>query len=295
MKKSIITLLTVLFFSFCVKDNSTEISVPGIIDGDIITVKSQVQGTIDKMNINEGKEVHIGDVLVKINMDKTLNKIKELDIKLKEIDLNSENLKKRLIYVNSNLTYLKKQVKRFIRLKKTNSISGEKLENMEIRYLEVKTSLFEIKNNINAFELQREKIENTRELLNLILKDHIIKSPIDNGVVIEKFVLKGETVFPNTSIIDILDTSSMYIEVFIEEQEITSLKLGMKVKILVDGIKNKNLSGTISYFGRKAEFSPKYIISEKERKSLLYQVKIKIDGNNTIFKIGMPVTVVFNK
>ena len=274
MKKSIISLLIISFLSFCVKNNSTEIKAPGIIDGDIITVKSQVQGTIDKININEGKEVHRGDILVKINMDKTLNKIKELDIKLKEIDLNSENLKKRLKYVNSNLIYLKKQVKRFTRLKKTNSVSGEKLENMEIRYLEVKTSLFEIKNNINAFELQREKIENTRDLLNLILKDHIIKSPIDNGVVIEKFVLKGETVFPNTSIADILNVSSLYIEVFIEEQEISSLKLGMKVKILIDGIKNKNLSGTISYFGRKAEFSPKYIISEKERKSLLYQVKI---------------------
>ena len=295
MKKSIISLLIISFLSFCGKNNSTEIKAPGIIDGDIITVKSQVQGTIDKININEGKEVHRGDILVKINMDKTLNKIKELDIKLKEIDLNSENLKKRLKYVNSNLIYLKKQVKRFTRLKKTNSVSGEKLENMEIRYLEVKTSLFEIKNNINAFELQREKIENTRDLLNLILKDHIIKSPIDNGVVIEKFVLKGETVFPNTSIADILNVSSLYIEVFIEEQEISSLKLGMKVKILIDGIKNKNLSGTISYFGRKAEFSPKYIISEKERKSLLYQVKIQIEGNNTIFKIGMPVTIVFNK
>jgi hypothetical protein len=53
------------------------------------------------------------------------------------------------------------------------------------------------------------------------------------------------------------------------------------------------LWGTVSYFGRKAEFSPKYIISEKERKSLLYQVKIKVEGNSGIFKIGMPVTVVF--
>lgn len=295
MKKSIITILTISFLSFCVKNNSTEIKAPGIIDGDIITVKSLVQGTIDEINIQEGNEIHKGDILVKVNMDKILNKIKELDFKLKEIDLNSANLKKRLKYIKSNLTYLKKQVKRFIRLKKTNSVSGEKLEKMEIKYLEVETSLFEIKNNINALELQREKIENTRDLLNLTLNDHIIKSTIDNGVVIEKFVLKGETLFPNTSIADILDTSSLYIEVFIEEQEISSLKLGMKVKILIDGIKNKNLSGTISLFGRKAEFSPKYIISEKERKSLLYQVKIKIKGNNAVFKIGMPVTVVFNK
>ena len=49
----------------------------------------------------------------------------------------------------------------------------------------------------------------------------------------------------------------------------------------------------ISYFGRKAEFSPKYIVSEKERQALLYQVKVRVDRDLEVFKVGMPVTVVF--
>jgi hypothetical protein len=34
------------------------------------------------------------------------------------------------------------------------------------------------------------------------------------------------------------------------------------------------------------------VISEKERKSLLYRVKIAIDRDIDLFKIGMPVTVI---
>ena len=112
------------------------------------------------------------------------------------------------------------------------------------------------------------------------------------GTVIEKFISPGENIFPGKTVADILDLESLYIEVFLEGSEISGLKLGDKVKIFPDGIE-KAFTGQISFFGRKAEFSPKYVISEKERKSLLYLVKIKITENRDVYKVGMPVTVIF--
>lgn len=294
MKKALIILFLVVLVSACGKSNDAEIKAPGIVDGDIITLKSQVAGTVDARNLEEGKTVSRDDLLVKINNDKIKNQLAELDITLKEINNNREKLGKKAVFVRSNLAYLDKQVKRFRRLKKTNSVSGEKLEAMELKKLEAETSLFDIQRSLQALEIQKEKIQNKREYLNLMLADHVITSPAA-GVIIEAFISRGETVFPGTAVADILDTSSLFVETFLEESEIASLKLNMKVRILVDGMEDKDLWGTVSYFGRKAEFSPKYIISEKERKSLLYQVKIKVEGETGIFKMGMPVTVVFER
>jgi HlyD family secretion protein len=184
-------------------------------------------------------------------------------------------------------------VQRFRRLKKKKSIPGEQLETMELKLLEAETSQFELKKTLEALKVQKEKIENKREYLQLLLEDHTLKSPVD-GVVVEKFVSAGETVFPGTAIADILDTSSLYVEIFIEEKEIAGLKLNQEAVIHVDGIKNE-VTGIISYFGKKAEFSPKYIISEKERQSLLYRVKIKVEDASGILKLGMPVTVVLER
>ena len=295
MKKIIILLMVVILDFGCVERKETEIEASGIIDGNIITLKSQVSGTIDELLLEEGKTVARDDVIVKINSDKIKNQLTELDITLKEIENNSEKLKKTAAFVRSNLIYLDKQVKRFRRLKKTNSISGEKLESMELKKLEAETSLFGINKNLRALDLQKEKIENKRGYLNLLTEDHVIKSPCAGGVIIEIFIASGETVFPGASIADILDTSSLFIETFLEEKEISLLKLNMKVRVLVDGLEEKELLGTVSAFGRKAEFSPKYIISEKERKFLLYQVKVKVESETGIFKIGMPVTVIFKK
>ena len=295
MKKIVILLFVVLLGFGCGERKEAEIKAPGIVDGNIITLKSQVSGTIDELLSEEGETVTRDDVIVRINSDKIKNQLTELDITLKEIENNSEKLKKKATFVRSNLVYLDKQVKRFRRLKKTNSVSGEKLETMELKKLEAETSLFDINKSLRALDLQKEKIENKRDYLNLLMEDHVIKSPCAGGIIIETFIARGETVFPGASIVDILETSSLFIETFLEEQEIALLKVKQRVRVLVDGLEDRELWGTVSYFGRKAEFSPKYIISEKERKSLLYQVKIKVEGETGIFKIGMPVTVIFKK
>ncbi|MCP5105915.1 MAG: HlyD family efflux transporter periplasmic adaptor subunit, partial [bacterium] len=257
----IIIVISLVCLTACGVGEGTGITAPGVVDGDIITLKAQVSGTVDRLDLAEGKSVGEGDVLVTINSDKLKNQLNELDITLKEIENNREKLKKKAVFVRSNLGYLKKQVKRFRRLKKANSVSGEKLEAMELRKLEVETSLFDISRSLRALELRGEKVENKREYLNLLLADYVIKSPVSRGVIIEMFVSRGETVFPGAAIADVLDMSSLFIEAFLEGREVSALKLGMEVRVLVDGLEGKALGGTVSYFGRKAEFSPKYIIS----------------------------------
>ena len=148
MKKIVILLFVVLLGFGCGERKEAEIKAPGIVDGNIITLKSQVSGTIDELLSEEGETVTRDDVIVRINSDKIKNQLTELDITLKEIENNSEKLKKKATFVRSNLVYLDKQVKRFRRLKKTNSVSGEKLETMELKKLEAETSLFDINKSL---------------------------------------------------------------------------------------------------------------------------------------------------
>ena len=294
MKKIIGITVSIAFFSFCSNVKDVEIKAPGIVDGNILSIKSMVSGQVEKIEIEEGDRVEKYDLLIKINSDKTKNKLKELSIAAKEIEINTLKLEKRLKLFHSNVAYLKNQVQRFKRLKKRNSISGEKLESMELKLMEAETSRYEILKSLDTLGIQTQKNENRKEYLQLIMKDHRVKSPV-KGIVLEKFISEGENIFPNSPLVDILDSASLYVEIFIEEQEMACLRLGQRARIIVDGLEEKELTGVVSYFGKKAEFSPKYVISEKERKSLLYEVKIAIDRENDLFKIGMTVTIILNK
>jgi HlyD family secretion protein len=291
MKKSVLTIAAMLIMSFCTGKNHHEIRAPGIVDGDVITLQATVTGEIKELGCREGQSVRSGQVLLAVDNEKIHNQIQELDIRRKEIEINIKKSRKNLTLIKAKREFLEKQVQRFMRLRERQAISGEKLEEMELKLLEAHTSYFNTQKTIEALEVQIEKIINKHKYFLMILNDHKIASPVD-GVVIEKFVSAGETIFPGTPLFEILDTSSMTIEIFVEESELAGLKLNQKVYILVDGLNRKDLYGEISSFGRKAEFSPKYVISEKERKSLLYKVKITIKEGLETFKIGMPVTVV---
>lgn len=283
-----------VLISFCGRGMRSEIKAPGIVDGDIITLKAMVAGQVDRIPAKEGDPVKENQLIVEINKDKTENKLKELDIVSSEIGINILKLKQKQRLVSSNIEYLKNQVQRFKRLKNKNSISGEKLESMQLKLMDAETSAFDLRRSLDSLNIQTRKIQNQRDYLGLVLKDHRVKSPV-NGILIETFVSSGESVFPNTPLADILDTSTLFVEIFIEEREMSSLKLGQRARIIMDGMEDKELSGMVSFFGKKAEFSPKYVISEKERKSLLFRVKIAVDREINLYKIGIPVTVILTR
>ncbi len=294
-KKSILILMVIIFLLLgsCTEKEAGPIKAAAVVDGDVITVKTLVGGSAGKCNIKEGAQVDKGDVLMEVDAEKLLIQMQGLDIKEKEIRINKKKLENRKDLLNSNLGYWEDQVKRLQRLAQKESVSKDDLRKAELKLKEIQTSLLEVKQSLNELGIQEESLKNQREHLKLQIKDYTVTSPV-TGFILERFVSSQETVFPGSAIADVLDLDSLFIETFLEEKELSRLELGQEVIILLDG-ESTEFKGEIINFGREAEFSPKYIISEKERKSLLFKVKIRIKENKEKFKLGMPVTVIFQK
>jgi HlyD family secretion protein len=291
MKKTALLLLLASCFYTC-SNKEREIRAPGVVDGEIASVKALAAGTLERLPIREGQAVSRGELVAEINRDKVRNGREELALGEKEISNSEFRAREKRQLLVANAGYWQKQVQRFERLKLSQSISGDQLEKSRLQLKDAQTSLAELDRSLEALRIQKERIANQRQALDLAERDLLLRAPV-SGIVLETFINPGESVFPGAALADILDLSSLFVDVFIEEKEIASLKLGQRAAIIIDGLPGRTFSGSISFFGRKAEFSPKYIVSEKERQALLYQVKVRIDRDLEIFKVGMPVTVVF--
>ncbi len=286
--------LGLVFLVSCTSEAPDFITAAGVVDGDVVTVKSLVAGRLEILNIREGIHVARGDILIKVEANKIENQIQGLDIQEKEIGVNRLKLNRRIALLESNATYWKEQVKSYERLAGKESISSDQLKKARLTLEDVEASLFDARQTQNALSIQMESIQNKKKQFMLQLDDHVVISPV-MGVVLEKFVSQNENLLPGVPLADILDLTSLFVETFLEESELARLKLEQPVDILVDGLQDRIFPGKIVYFGRRAEFSPKYIVSEKERTSLLYQVKIRPDKDLEVFKLGMPVTVRIRK
>jgi HlyD family secretion protein len=291
MNKTAALLISLVLFYSC-RNQDREIRAPGVVDGEIASIKAVTAGTLERLLVREGQVVSRGELVAEINGDKVRNGREDLSLSEKEIANGETRAREKRQLLTANLGYWQKQVQRFERLKQTQSVSGDQLDKSRLQLKDAQTSLSDLDRSLEALQIQKEHIANKRQALDLNERDLQLRAPV-TGVVLETFISQGETVFPGVALADILDLSSLYVDVFIEEQEITGLKLGQRAAILVDGLEGRSFSGSISFFGRTAEFSPKYIVAEKERQALLYQVKVRIDRDLEVFKIGMPVTVVF--
>ncbi len=265
---------------------------PGVVDADIVTLKAQVAGTLERVSAREGDLVGPGDAIAEINGDKVANSLEALEIAERDLAIQEERTRGRLPPLRANTAYLGSQVARFTRLQQNQAASGETLEKLKVQLLEAQSQLTDLTRALAALQIQRDKVANQRRAQEIARRDLRITTPV-SGVVLEKFVNAGESVMPGTLVVEILDLKSLFIDIYLEEREIGALRLGGPAQIEIDGPEGKRVAGAIAFFGRKAEFSPKYILSEKERQNLLYQVKVRIVGDPGPLKVGMPVTVLF--
>ncbi|MFI5134880.1 MAG: HlyD family efflux transporter periplasmic adaptor subunit, partial [Chitinophagales bacterium] len=82
--------------------------------------------------------------------------------------------------------------------------------------------------------------------------------------------------------------STVELRAYVTGDQFANVKLGQKVKVLVDESKEKyrNYDGVIDWISDKAEFTPKTIQTKDERANLVYAIKIRVK-NDGFIKLGM--------
>ncbi|MFN0214163.1 MAG: HlyD family efflux transporter periplasmic adaptor subunit, partial [Saprospiraceae bacterium] len=93
----------------------------------------------------------------------------------------------------------------------------------------------------------------------------------------------------------VADLSTMTLRAYVAGDQLTKVKVGQDVKVLVDIAdgKQQEFSGKIRWISPKAEFTPKVIQTKEERVNLVYAVKITVLNPAGDLKIGMPAEVKF--
>jgi HlyD family secretion protein len=99
---------------------------------------------------------------------------------------------------------------------------------------------------------------------------------------------------PGKALYKIADLSSITLRAYISGDQLSAVKLGQKVKVMVDDLEteSKSYEGEITWIADKAEFTPKTIQTKEERANLVYALKVKVK-NDGFLKIGMYGELIF--
>jgi len=110
------------------------------------------------------------------------------------------------------------------------------------------------------------------------------------GRIEDVFFRAGETASAGQGVVSLLTPDKLKLRFFVPEPELTDIAVGQKVAIACDGCP-PNLTATISFIARAAEFTPPVIYSLTRREKLVFLVEAKPDDLSQPWHPGLPVEV----
>lgn len=112
------------------------------------------------------------------------------------------------------------------------------------------------------------------------------------GVVTVRHRQAGEVVAAGAPILTILDPTDRWVRIYVREDRIGRVALGMPARIVSDTWPDRVYDGEVVFIGSEAEFTPRNVQTPDERTKLVYPVKIRITGDPGFeLKPGIPADV----
>ena len=120
-----------------------------------------------------------------------------------------------------------------------------------------------------------------------------LQSPVA-GMVSVRLVEAGEIVSPGKTVLRIAELSRPWVRAYLNEKDLTRVRLGQAAQIRIDGLPDKVFEGRLAFISPTAEFTPKTVETHALRVDMVYRVKVQVDNPNGVLKLGQPADIVFS-
>lgn len=277
-----------------------------------LDIVSRVSGSVVYV-VDEGKFVKQGDILLKLDQSDYQNSYKQsliayqnAKISFEQTRLNYESQRKqldkslqdaRINRDNANIEFqnAKRNLERIEELYRKGVASQSDLDNAKYTYEKAKNSLLQAESNYNLvknnYENELKNFEKQLEVskLNLDkaeleldnakrnLENTVIRAPF-SGVVTNVKVVSGQIISANSTLMTLIDTKNVYLNLEVDETDIGRVSIGLPVKVSLDAFPDEEFRGEV------VSISPTATISNNIP---IFKVKVRIPNNDGRLKVGM--------
>jgi len=287
------------------KSGNGKYDATGTFEANEVIVSSELSGKILSFSVEEGmllaKDSVVGTVdaaNITLQKEQVEASVAALSEKTADVSPAVRLLENQLAVQQSQLNNLLHEQARVQNLLKQDAATGKQLDDITAQVDVARKNLTVTQQQINVQKnnvaTQNRSIlsegkplqKRVAQLDDQLKKANII-NPVD-GTVITKYAEPGEITATGKALYKIADLSTMTLRAYVTGSQLSQIKLGQAVKVLVDdgADKYREIPGTISWISDKAEFTPKTIQTKDERANLVYATKIKVK-NDGYLKIGM--------
>ena len=297
MKKLMIMAAGLVVLAGC-GNNEKAYDATGTFEATEVTVAAEQSGALMMFDVNEGDEVALGKELGLIDTTQIWLKIQQSKATKDVYQSQKPNMEAQIAATRQQLAKARQDQQRYKELVADGAAPSKMLDDatnqVQVLQKQLEAQISSLSTNTNALNKQMAATDvQTSQLQDLLQKCHIV-TPI-KGIVLEKYVERGEFVGVGKSLFKMADTEQMFIRAYVTSAQLKDVKVGQQAKVFADygDGQRKEYDGTVTWISSKSEFTPKTILTDDERADLVYAIKVSIK-NDGFVKIGMYGEIKFN-
>ncbi len=280
--------------SACQKVTHPDLWGSGILEAREVAVASRTVGAVMEVNCQEGNRVQMNEIIARIDSTDLVLQYQELEAQQAEIDAMIKGTRLTYARAQEEAQLAQTTAHRTQALFDDGSVTQQTLDEILTKEKVAEWALKEIQNKSQELAARKNRIQKSLDRLQENITNAAIRAPI-SGVVLERLHEPGEVVRYGDRMLLLADLDTMWMKIYIKEEDIDRISLGAEAQIRVDAVGDRNLLGIVRWVASKAEFTPKNIITRELRAGLVYAVKIDVPNPDGILKIGMPAEAVISE
>jgi HlyD family secretion protein len=285
-------IIAITLLSAC-SGNNGKSDAYGTFESTEVTISTETAGKLIFLNTDEGQVLKKGDTIALVDTVQLALRRDEIIAQKKSESTKLDNITAQIKVIEEQKKTSQVDKDRLMKLFKDGAATQQQMDN-------VNGLLAVYDKQVSSIETQNAQVLNedaayTKQIaqINDQIKRSLIINP-DDGTVLTKYAEASEVVTLGKPLYKIADLTDIYLRIYVSGSQLPQIKLGQKVKVLVDKNEkeNKEYEGIITWISSSSEFTPKIIQTKEERVNLVYAVKVKVKNDGTL-KIGMPGEVRF--
>lgn len=290
-KKNILSLCAAIAAFTACSSGEKDYDASGVFETTEVIVSAKATGEILSLNVEEGQNVKCNEMLGLIDTLQLSLHDQQLAANQSAADSKRLDANRQVASIRQQIINLQKEKKRFSDLLAANAATQKQVDDIsyqiEVLQRQLSATQEQIGSNNQSAGNQSMGIKAQRAQTEDQIRKAHITSPI-TGTVLTKYAEQGEYATPGRALFKVGDISRMRLRAYITAPQLTTLKVGQKVKVFADmgETESKAYEGTVEWISDKAEFTPKTIQTRDERANLVYAIKVAVK-NDGMIKRGM--------
>ena len=249
----------------------------GRIEADEIDIDTKFAGRIAKLFADEGDLTTAGEVLVMMDTQDLAASLKKSQALMVQAQKTISAAQETMAQQKSQVLYAQQEIARTQALVDKGFATKELLDQRKQTLVSALAGQSAASDVIGETQAALDAASHDAELYQVDIADNSLVSPRD-GRIQYRVANVGEVLPVGGKVFTILDTSYVYMDIYLPTLSAGKVKLGSDARIVLDSYPTHPFAAKVVFVASQAQFTPKTVETQDERDVLMFRIRVRIDA-----------------